>query len=108
MSTALAKNEKNGMEVATAPAHAPSRGAMIVADALKQESEQRHLLGQYVAHHMVEGTDYGVIPGTRNKTLLKPGAEKLTQLFRTIPRYTVEDKVENWETGLFSLSLIHI
>jgi len=102
VSTALAKAEKaerNGAELAPA---APSRGAVIVADALRQESEQRHLLGQYVAHHMVEGTDYGVIPGTKNRTLLKPGAEKLTQLFRTIPRYTVEDKVEDWQTGLFS------
>jgi hypothetical protein len=98
-SVAVAAQDRGGAMVAVP---APTRGALIVADALKQESEQRHLLGQYVAHHMVEGTDYGAIPGTKNKTLLKPGAEKLTQLFRTIPRYTVEDKVENWETGLFS------
>jgi hypothetical protein len=26
---------------------------------------------------MVEGTDFGVIPGTKNPTLLKPGAEKI-------------------------------
>jgi len=98
MSTAVAKAERTAD---LAPVHTPSRGATIVADALVQETEQRKLLGQYVAHHMVEGVDYGVIPGTKNKTLLKPGAEKLTQLFRCIPRFTTEDKVENWETGLF-------
>jgi hypothetical protein len=80
----------------------PSRGgALIVADALDQEAQQRSLLGQYVAKHMTDGTDYGVIPGTKNKTLLKPGAEKLTQLFRCIPRYVVEDKIEDWATGHF-------
>lgn len=87
----------------TSPNHAPVNrvGAYIVADALKQEGEQRTLLGQYVKEHMVEDTDYGVIPGTTKKTLLKPGAEKLTQLFRCIPRFTIEQTVENWETGLF-------
>lgn len=88
MTTELAKVERGGR-------------AMIVADALVTEGEQRKLLGQYVQQHMVDGTDYGVIPGTKNKTLLKPGAEKLTQLFRCIPRFTVEEKVERWDTGLF-------
>lgn len=78
-----------------------TRGAFIVADALEQESQQRKLLGQFIARHMTDGTDYGVIPGTKNKTLLKPGAEKLTQLFRCIPRFMIEEKVENWDTGLF-------
>jgi hypothetical protein len=31
---------------------------------------------------MVEGVDYGVIPGTNKPTLLKPGAEKLSVLFQ--------------------------
>lgn len=75
--------------------------ALIVADALTQEGEQRKLLGQYVAQHMTEGVDYGVIPGTANKALLKPGAEKLTQLFRCIPRFTIEEKIEDWDRQLF-------
>ena len=75
--------------------------ALIVADALAQEDEQRRLLGEYVARHMQEDTDYGVIPGTKNKTLLKPGAEKLTSLFRCVPQFVIEEKIENWETGLF-------
>lgn len=76
-------------------------GAYIVADALLRETEQRKLLGQYVSHHMIPGTDFGVIPGTEKPTLYKPGAEKLTQLFRCIPRFRIEDRTENWETGLF-------
>lgn len=81
--------------------------ALIVADALAGEAEQRRLLGEYVSKHMQEGTDYGIIPGTERKdgptpkTLLKPGAEKLTQLFRCIPRYTIAEKIEDWDRELF-------
>jgi hypothetical protein len=38
---------------------------------------------------MIADTDYGVIPGTKSKpTLLKPGGEKLAQMFRFAPEYT--------------------
>ena len=80
----------------------PTAGrALIAHDAITQEREQRDLLGRYIQTQMQLGTDYGVIPGTENKTLLKPGAEKLTQLFRCVPRFTVEEKIEDWNTGLF-------
>jgi hypothetical protein len=36
---------------------------------------------------MVEGTDYGKIPGTNKPTLLKPGAEKLGVMFRLDPQF---------------------
>lgn len=85
---------------------------LIVAAVLEEESEQRKLLGEYISKHMQEGTDFGVIPGTERKnkdgspaqsvkSLLKPGAEKLTALFRCIPRFIVEQQIEDWQTGLF-------
>lgn len=76
--------------------------AVITPEALAFESEQRKLLGKYVRDQMIEGTDFGVIPGTTNKTLLKPGAEKLCGLFHCVPEYTLEDKTEDWASGLFS------
>jgi hypothetical protein len=36
-----------------------------------------------------EGTDYGVIPGTKKKTLLQPGAEKIALMFQFAPSYTI-------------------
>lgn len=75
--------------------------AMIMAQSLKEDTEQRALVKQYVAQHMAEGTDYGVIPGTKNHTLLKPGAEKLTDLFRCTPVFEILNKVEDWDKGLF-------
>jgi hypothetical protein len=89
------------------PAKAPiatARGArpMILQEALQDEGEQRRLLMQYVSGHMVEGTDYGVIPGTRGaKSLLKPGAEKLTDLFRCIPEYEIVERIEDFDKPMF-------
>jgi hypothetical protein len=68
---------------------------------LDQESEQRKLLGEFVKREMIEGHDYGVIPGTKEKTLLKPGAEKLTGLFRCAPEFEIESKIEDFDKPLF-------
>ena len=48
-------------------------GATSLEDAIKQQT----LLNNFVASQMHLGTDYGVIPGTKRKSLYKPGAEKL-------------------------------
>jgi len=80
--------------------HLAPRPALTL-DIIEIEKQQRALLMQYIDTQMVLDTDYGVIPGTKKRTLLKPGAEKLTNLFRCAPRFTVTDKIENWETGLF-------
>jgi hypothetical protein len=75
--------------------------AIVMAEALKEDPEQRALLQAYVSQHMKAGTDYGVIPGTQKPTLLKPGAEKLTDLFRCTPTFDLLEKVEDWDAGLF-------
>lgn len=38
-----------------------------------------------------EGTDYGVIPGTKKPTLYKPGAERINIAFGTHPEYELID-----------------
>lgn len=43
---------------------------------------------------MVDGEHYGVIPGTKKPTLLKPGAEKLCLTFRLDPQY---DSAEHYD-----------
>lgn len=75
---------------------------ILTRDALVAAAEQRKLLGEYVAKQMVEGTDYGVIPGTKDKSLLKPGAEKLVDIFRCTPKFAIVSKVEDFERGLFA------
>ncbi len=58
---------------------------------------------------MVDGEDYGVIPGTKKPTLLKPGAEKLLLMFRLDPEYTtVEQRDGDHLTVRATCTLWHI
>lgn len=88
--------------------------ALILQEALKEDTEQRQLLARFVKEHMVEGTDYGTIPGTERivkmsdgteakvspKCLLKPGAEKLVDLYRCTAKYKIR-RIEDWDKGFF-------
>lgn len=53
---------------------------------------RRQVLRDYVSSQMVEGVDFGTIPGTPKPTLYKPGAEKLSQLFGFAARIVHRDK----------------
>jgi hypothetical protein len=71
-------------------------------ESLQEQGEQRKVLMEYIGKHMIDGEDYGLIPGTKKKTLLKPGAEKLAQLFRCTPKYSkMPTSIEDWERPLF-------
>lgn len=82
------------------PQRTPSR-ALIMAETLTEQAEQRKLLGAYIKGHMQPGTDYGIIPNTENKTLFKPGAEKLVDLFRCVAEYDLVTREERWEDLAF-------
>jgi hypothetical protein len=72
---------------------------------LQEEGEVRALVRQFVHEQMVQGTDYGVIPGTKEPTLLKPGAEKLFDLFRCKPEYEVMVRTVDIVSGLYSYEI---
>ena len=55
-------------------------GGLSIKQAVKNMIANKADMDQFIKGVMVEGEDFGVIPGTKNKTLLKPGAEKLCQL----------------------------
>ncbi len=60
-------------------------------------AERRFLLMQYTKKMLVEGQDYGKIPGAGDKaTLLKPGAEKLASLFGLSPLFEVMERDMDW------------
>jgi hypothetical protein len=79
------------------------RRAQLTAGLLKEEREQHQVLAQYVKQCMVEGTDYGRIAGSEKPTLLKPGAEKLIDLFGCTPEFTLVPEFchEDFESGFF-------
>lgn len=55
----------------------------------------------FVSTMMVKDVDYGIIPGTPKPTLLKPGAEKLAEMYGLAPTVEVTHRVEDWEHGFF-------
>ena len=57
---------------------------------------RRQMFVELVQGIMSEGTDYGVIPGTTKKTLLKPGAEKLVSFFGLSPSFEDVQVTEDW------------
>jgi predicted RNA-binding Zn-ribbon protein involved in translation (DUF1610 family) len=57
-----------------------SGSALQLASSITGIKDQMHAIRQLQKEVMVNGEDYGVIPGTNKPTLLKPGAEKLCQL----------------------------
>ena len=64
------------------------------------------MLREFVREHMVEGEDYGVIPGTSTKpTLLKAGAEKLNAIFGLAPIVEITNRVEDWDTGFVAYEI---
>ncbi|UHR03283.1 hypothetical protein LV469_03045 [Peptoniphilus sp. GNH] len=54
---------------------------------------------------LVEGHDYGEIPGTNKPTLLKPGAEKILMLLGLTSEYEIVDQVEDWKAGVFAYTV---
>ena len=50
---------------------------------------------------LVDGQDYGIIPGTQKPTLYKPGAEKITKLLNLCEDYEFIERVEDWDRPLF-------
>lgn len=62
---------------------------------VKQFTERERMLRE-IKLMLVEGNDYGVIPGTQKPTLLKPGAEKLCAFFGYAPHYQITECIEDW------------
>ena len=77
---------------------APQDVAPLSVDVMRSRYETIKRLAEEI---MVEGKDYGVIPGTDKPVLLKPGAEKLGAAFGLVTSFDVTGKIEDWERGFF-------
>lgn len=61
----------------------------------KQFTDREKLIQEF-REMLVEGIDYGVIPGTEKPTLLQPGAQKVCAYFGYVPRYRFDVAIEDW------------
>jgi hypothetical protein len=98
MSTAIQKHQPGTLQIKT------QRAADMLL-VLQEEGEVRALVRQFVKEQMVEGTDYGIIPGTKDTTLLKPGSEKLFDLFRCRPEYEFIERTVDVGAGLYAYEI---
>lgn len=72
------------------------------AISLAEAKERVAMMQEFVKDMMVPGQDYGMIPGCPKPTLLKSGAEKLTDIFGFSKQVEVLHRIEDWKEGLFS------
>lgn len=82
---------------------APLDQAVLLPDPKTVESRLQAIsdFQTVVKANLVEGIDYGIIPGTDKPTLLKPGAEKIPKLMNLADNYVILKEVEDWESGFF-------
>lgn len=100
MSTAIAITESGALapEIYLAPAITLEAGI-----------ERFQLFEQLVSKLLIpstgyddfQGADYGIIPGTKNRSLFQPGAEKLALFFGLQVFTHCSEKQEDWEKGFF-------
>lgn len=74
----------------------PSPLALMPAMNIEAARARRKAIVDFTKEIMIEGTDYGKIPGTDRNTLLKPGAEKLTTHFGLTPRFLLMKETLDW------------
>lgn len=74
---------------------------------VEQARQRLDEIRQFISQAMVEGEDYGRIPGTEKPTLLKPGAEKLAEFYGLAPTIVIQNRVERWdEPGFFHYEVL--
>jgi len=68
-----------------------------LSSAIERISEFQKLIQE----RLRSGLDYGIIPGTAIKTLLKPGAEKICMLLGLRSEFEIMDATRDFESGFF-------
>ena len=66
--------------------------------ALAEKKQDNYVVTSPLTQNAVElerGVDFDVIPGTKQPSLLKPGAEKIVAAYGLLVHYSLESKIEN-------------
>src|SRR3954470_7593778 len=72
------------------------RSRFMPAMSIESAVERYNAVTEFVSRVLRNEIDYGVIPGTDKRTLLKPGAEKLTTFFGLSTRFQLLERIEDW------------
>jgi hypothetical protein len=88
--------EFKGLEEAGGALVSVERARFMPAMTIESAVERYQQVTEFVSRVLREDVDYGVIPGTEKRTLLKPGAEKLTTFFGLSTRFQLLERIEDW------------
>lgn len=85
----------------------PVTDAMALPDEfeVRKQFEAVAAFQKLVRSHLIQGHDFGTIPGTNKPTLLKPGAEKIAKLMKLADIYEVITEVEDFDKPLFAYKI---
>ena len=75
---------------------AVERARFMPAMSIESAVERYNAVTEFVSRVLRKDVDYGIIPGTEKRTLLKPGAEKLTTFFGLSTRFELLERIEDW------------
>ena len=75
---------------------AVERARFMPAMSIESAVERYNAVTEFVSRVLRKDVDYGVIPGTEKRTLLKPGTEKLTTFFGLSTRFELLERIEDW------------
>ena len=71
-------------------------GLVPFPDDVSGEFDKIKAFQQAVHQHLVDGVDFGKLPGMETPTLFKPGAEKIVKLLGLADTYEIIDRREDW------------
>ena len=92
----MTEAQAESLELAVVPA-SESRAVLTLVTNPANALEQLKELHQFVKTYLIEGDDYGVIPGTNKPTLYKPGADKLKEVYGLYSDIQMVQRTEKWE-----------
>lgn len=98
-------NNSNVVALRGTEANTPLDVVPVFAISLIEARNRVELMQRFVAEMMVPGVDYGQIPGCPKPSLLKPGAEKLCDIYGFSKQVEVINRLADWENGIFAYEI---
>jgi hypothetical protein len=71
------------------------------AISINEARQRTRMLQKFVKDMMIPDIDYGLIPKCSKPSLLKPGAEKLCEIFGFSKQVEILNRIEDWNKGMF-------
>lgn len=70
------------------------------AELIKDNLEKLNTIAETIKAALIEGLDYGIIPGVHKPSLFKPGAEKIALMYGLTQQYEFLEHIRDREEGI--------